>query len=75
MASYTLTVIAYPASESNGNYEWSLTRARGGRSLAAGRGTITTNGNAAPGGRKPSVLFGTLPQTGSYVEPVGSKTG
>jgi hypothetical protein len=48
MASYTLTVIGYPASETNGIYEWGITGARGGRSLAAGQGTITGSGNTAP---------------------------
>jgi hypothetical protein len=46
MASYTLTVIGYPASESNGTYEWRVTGARG-KQLAAGRGTITGSGKAA----------------------------
>jgi hypothetical protein len=32
---------------SPGAYEWKITGARGGRSLAAGRGTITRSGNAA----------------------------
>ena len=47
MASYILTVIGYPASESNGTYEWRITGARD-KQLAAGRGTITRSGNAAP---------------------------
>ena len=46
MASYILTVVGYPASESKGAYEWSLAGARG-QQLAAGRGTITRSGNAA----------------------------
>jgi hypothetical protein len=47
MASYTLAVLGYPASESNGTYEWRVTGARG-KQLAAGRGTLTGSANAAP---------------------------
>src|SRR5437867_458757 len=46
MASYILTVVGYPASESKCAYEWSLAGARG-QQLAAGRGMITRSGNAA----------------------------
>jgi hypothetical protein len=42
-----LTVIGYPTSESDGTYEWKITEARGGRSLAVGRGTLAEIGNAA----------------------------
>ena len=48
MVSYILAVIGYGASESDGAYEWSISGARGGRSLAAGRGTLTGHGHAAP---------------------------
>jgi hypothetical protein len=47
MTSYILKVIGYPASETNGIYEWGITEARG-KQFAAGRGTITGSGNAAP---------------------------
>jgi hypothetical protein len=47
MASSILTVIGYPASDSNGTYEWRVTGARG-KQLAAGRTTLTGIGNAAP---------------------------
>ena len=47
MASYILTVIGYPASESNGAYEWHITGTRG-KQLAAGRGIVIGMGNAAP---------------------------
>jgi len=47
MASYILTVVGYPASESNGIYEWSITGARG-KQLATGRGTLTRHDHAAP---------------------------
>jgi hypothetical protein len=48
MAPRILTVVGYPASDSNGVYEWKITGAHGGRSLAAGRGTITGSGHAPP---------------------------
>jgi len=47
MASYILTVIGYPTSESTGAFEWAITGARG-KHLAAGRGTITGRDKAAP---------------------------
>src|SRR6266508_1117021 len=47
MASYLLTVVGYPASDSVGTYEWKISGARG-KQLAAGRGTIIGSGNAAP---------------------------
>jgi hypothetical protein len=47
MASYILTIIGYPTSESDGTYEWSISGVRS-QQLAAGRGTITGSGNAAP---------------------------
>jgi hypothetical protein len=46
MASYTLTVIGYPASDSIGAYEWSIAGVRD-QQLAAGRSTLTRSGNAA----------------------------
>jgi hypothetical protein len=45
MLSYILTVVGYPASNGNGTFEWSITRARG-RQLAVGRGTISRSGNS-----------------------------
>jgi hypothetical protein len=47
MASYILTVIGYPASDSVGAYEWRNVGARN-RQLAAGCGALTGSGNAAP---------------------------
>jgi len=46
MASYILTVIGYPASDSTGAFEWSIAGVRG-KQLAAGRGTITGSGHTA----------------------------
>ncbi len=47
MASYILTVIGYPTSDSVGAYEWNITGVRG-KQLAAGHGTLTGSGNIAP---------------------------
>ena len=45
MASYVLTIVGYPASESTGTFEWGLAGAHG--LLAAGRGTIAGSGHTA----------------------------
>ena len=45
MASYVLTIVGYPASDSTGTFEWGSAGAHG--LLAAGRGTITGSGTAA----------------------------
>ena len=47
MASYVLTIIGYPASDSTGTFEWGIAGAKG-QLLAAGRGTITGSGTTAP---------------------------
>src|SRR6266508_1629736 len=46
MASYLLTVVGYPVSDSTGAFEWSIAGAQG-QQIAAGRGTITGSSNAA----------------------------
>ena len=46
MASYLLTIVGYPASESTGTFEWDIAGAKG-QLLAAGRGTIADSGTAA----------------------------
>jgi hypothetical protein len=46
MASYLLTVVGYPVSDSTGVFEWSIAGAQG-QQRAAGRGTITVSGDDA----------------------------
>ena len=46
MASYVLTIVGYPASDSTGTFEWGIAGAKG-QLLAAGRGTIAGSGTAA----------------------------
>jgi hypothetical protein len=47
MASYVLTIIGYPASDSTGTFEWGVAGTKG-QLLAAGRGTIAGSGHTAP---------------------------
>ena len=47
MASYVLTIVGYPASDSTGTFEWGGAGTKG-QLLAAGRGTITGSGTTAP---------------------------
>jgi len=47
MASYALTIVGYPASDSTGTFEWGIAGAKG-QLLAAGRGTIAGSGTTAP---------------------------
>jgi len=46
MASYVLTIVGFPASDSTGTFEWGIAGAKG-ELLAAGRGTIAGIGTAA----------------------------
>lgn len=46
MASYVLTIVGYPASDSTGTFEWGIAGAKA-QLLAAGRGTIAGCGTAA----------------------------
>ena len=46
MASYVLTIIGYPVSDSTGAFEWRIAGAQG-QHCAAGRGTIAGSSNAA----------------------------
>ena len=46
MASYVLTIVGYPASDSTGTFEWGIAGAKG-QLLAAGRGTIAGSGHTA----------------------------
>lgn len=46
MASFVLTIVGYPASDSTGTFEWGITGAKG-QLLAASRGTIAGCGTTA----------------------------
>jgi hypothetical protein len=46
MASYVLTIVGYPASDSTGSFEWGIAGAKG-QLLGTGRSTIAGSGHTA----------------------------